>query len=93
MKTLIQRALHGLKTSGRKLWELLADVLCKMGFAPTRDDDNVWIKPREDGCDYTATHADDFVVVAKDCTKHVDQIEKSSICAQKAKLITSWDMT
>ena len=30
MKILIQKALCGLKTSGRKLWELLADVLRKM---------------------------------------------------------------
>ena len=40
MKMSIQEALCGLKTPGRKFWELLADVLRKMGFAPTRHDDD-----------------------------------------------------
>ena len=51
MKTLIKKASCGLKTSGRKFLELLADMLSKMGFTPTRHDKNVWIKPRKGGCD------------------------------------------
>ena len=48
-----------------------------MGFTPTRYDNNVWIKPREDGCNFIATHVDDFIVVAKDSKKHSDQIKKA----------------
>ena len=86
MKMLIKKASCGLKTSGRKFWELLVDVLRKMGFASTRHDNNVWIKPREDGCDYVATHVDGFIFVAKDCAKHVDQIKKTFNLRSEGKI-------
>ena len=41
MKALINKALCGVNTSGRKLWELLADVPRKIVFNPTRHDNNV----------------------------------------------------
>ena len=37
----------------------------KNGFTPTRHYDNALTNPREDGCNYVATHFDDFMVVAK----------------------------
>ena len=77
MKTLIKKDLCGLKMSGQTFWELLADVLREMGFTLTRHDANVWIKPREDGCNFIATHVDDFIVVAKDSKKCADQIKKT----------------
>ena len=49
IQILIKKALCGLKTSGRKFLELLADVLKKMGFNQTQHDHKVWIKRREDG--------------------------------------------
>ena len=86
MKILIQKASCGVKMSGQKFWELLVDVLHKMGFAPTIHDNNDWIKPREDGCYYVAIRVDDFIVVAKDCAKHADQIKKTFNLRSEGKI-------
>ena len=48
-----------------------------MGFTLTRHDNDVWIKPRGDGYDCVSTHADDFIVVATDSRKCVDQIKQT----------------
>ena len=61
-------------------------MLRKMGFAPTRHDNNVWIKPREDGYNYIATYVDDFVIVAKDSKKHVDQIKQTFNLRSEGKI-------
>ena len=44
MKILNRKALHGLKTSVRKFWELLAGMLKKIGFTPIQHGNKVWIK-------------------------------------------------
>ena len=86
MKMLIQKAFCGLKTPGVKFWELLVDALRKMGLAPTRHGNNVWIKPREDGHDFIATHVEDFIVVAKDSKKCADQIKQAFNLRSEGKI-------
>ena len=74
MKMLVKKFSHSLKTSGRIFWKLLADVLCKMGFAPARHDNNLLIKLREDGHDCTAAHVHDFMVIEKDGASSIKKI-------------------
>ena len=69
MKTLMKKSLCSINTSGRKLR--------KMGFAPVRYDNNVRVKPREDGPDCESTYADDFFVIAKDSASHKSKIKEA----------------
>ena len=41
-----------------------------MGLAPTRNDNNEWNKPREDGYDFMAAHVDNLIVVSKDSASY-----------------------
>jgi hypothetical protein len=48
------------------------------GFEPTRYDNNVWIKQRQDktGYDYICTYVDDFLIVAKDAWYYMRKLQK-----------------
>ena len=48
-----------------------------MELTPTRHNNSAWIKPREDGRNRVATHAGDFMTVAKDSKKHSDQTKEA----------------
>jgi Reverse transcriptase (RNA-dependent DNA polymerase) len=39
----IVKALYGLKSSGARWWEVLADVLRQMGFTPSKADNDIWM--------------------------------------------------
>ena len=74
---LLKKASHSLKTSERKFWEFLEDVLRKMGYNPARHENNVWIKPREDVYVCIENHVDDFMLVAKDSTSCIIKIKET----------------
>ena len=75
---ILQRALYGLKTSSRAFHEFLADLLRRMGFVPTRADQDLWYKRSEhyDGYDYIATHVDDLIIASKKPSDYMAQIEQ-----------------
>jgi hypothetical protein len=66
--TIIKKSLYGLKSSGAQWHAHFAKTLYTMGFQPTRFDNDVWIKERNDksGYDYISTYVDDFLITAKD---------------------------
>ena len=72
----LNKALYGLRTSGRAFRNTFADFLRQLGFFPTRYDRDVWMRLREekDGYDYICTHVDDFKVGAKDPNRWITQI-------------------
>eukprot|EP00957_Ditylum_brightwellii_P202419 15330076-Ditylum_brightwellii.AAC.1 len=40
----LKQVLHGLKTASASFHKFLGDFLCKMGFEPSRADQDLWIK-------------------------------------------------
>ncbi len=73
----VRKALYGLRTSAERWYAHFADSLRGIGFAPTRYDNDVWIRLNEDGdCyDYVCTHVDDFMIVGKDPQAVMDLIQ------------------
>lgn len=73
---ILNKALYGLRTSGRAFRNTFADFLRSLGFFPTRYDRDVWMRLRDDksGYDYLCTHVDDFKVAAKDPDHWVQRI-------------------
>ena len=58
----MQKAIHGLKSSAANFHHLLADTLCSMGFPPSKCDENVWMRQEKDGShSCTCSHVDDFL--------------------------------
>jgi Reverse transcriptase (RNA-dependent DNA polymerase) len=73
---ILNKALYGLRTSGRAFRNTFADFLRQLGFVPTRYDRDVWMRLRDsmDGYDYICTHVDDFKVAARDPDMWIQQI-------------------
>jgi hypothetical protein len=52
--------------------------MLKMGFQPSRADQDLWWRKSDDydGYDYIATHVDDVICVAKNPSQYISQIEQ-----------------
>jgi len=62
----IFKALYGLRTSGLRWHERLADCLRDMGFEPCKAEPDIWMRRNGDVYEYIATYVDDLAVAAKD---------------------------
>jgi hypothetical protein len=76
----VEQALYGLPTSANRWHQHLAESLRRLGFEPTRYDQDVWYIKRKDtkdpGYDYIGTHTDDLMIVAKDPSKYMVELQK-----------------
>ena len=77
---IITRALYGLKSSGAAFRSHLAERLYKMGYIPSRADNDVWMKPavRKDGLEYyeyVLCYVDDILSISENPTRATDGIK------------------
>jgi Reverse transcriptase (RNA-dependent DNA polymerase) len=63
---IIHKALYGLRTSGLRWHERLADTLRDMGFTPSKADPDVWIRRNQDLYEYIGVYVDDLAICARD---------------------------
>jgi len=65
---IIRKALYGLRSSGKRWHEMLADTLRDMGFTPSRAEGDIWMRKSEDGkiYEYIAVYVDDLAIAARD---------------------------
>ena len=62
---IIMKALYGLKSSGLRWHERLADVLRDMGFFPSRAEADIWMRPAGDHYEYIGVYVDDLLIISK----------------------------
>ena len=62
----IVKALYGLRTSGARFHEKLADTLRDMGFTPCLADPDLWLRATDDCYEYICVYVDDLMVIMKD---------------------------
>lgn len=62
---IIVRALYGLKSSGARFHDLLADVLNDIGFDQCKAEPDIWLRDRVDHWEYVATYVDDLLYVGQ----------------------------
>jgi len=62
----IVKALYGLRSSGARFHDLLADTMHAMGWFPSKADADVWMKRVENHWEYVATHVNDLLYCGKD---------------------------
>ena len=74
----LNRALYGLPTAAISFHDFLGDTLRRIGFIPSRADQELWIiKAKDhDGYDYLATHVDDLIIAAKRPGQYIAKIEQ-----------------
>ena len=63
---IILKALYGLRSSGLRWWERFSVVLQKMGFFPSKAEDDIWMRRKGDHYEYIARYVDDLAIVSKD---------------------------
>ncbi|KAL7578841.1 hypothetical protein ACA910_016061 [Epithemia clementina (nom. ined.)] len=68
---IISKALYGLRTSGARWHDRFFDVMRDMGFTPSKNDPDIWMRPSKDGkvYEYIAFYVNDLAIAAKDPAK------------------------
>ena len=72
---IVTRALYGLRSSGLRWHEKLADTLRDMGFYPCKAESDIWMRQNGDVYEYIASYVDDLCMVAKDPARIIDILE------------------
>jgi len=62
---IISKALYGLHSSHLQWSEPLADVLCSMGFFPSKAEKDIWIRDEGDHYEHVAAHVDDLMIASR----------------------------
>ena len=69
---IIERALYGLRTSGARWHDRLADVLRDMGYFQCKADPDLWIKDCETHYEYVLVYVDDLMCIGKNPQQFFD---------------------
>jgi hypothetical protein len=72
----IFKALYGLRSSGARWHERLADCLRGMGFFPCKAEPDIWMRKAGDRYEYVAVYVNDLAIALADPQEFVDTLEK-----------------
>lgn len=72
---IIDKALYGLRSSGARFHEKLADTLYDLGFFPSKADPDVWIRDAGDVYEYVCVYVDDIIAAMKDPGLFMSQLK------------------
>jgi len=72
----INKALYGLKTSGKRWHERFADVLRSMNFFPCKAEPDIWMRDCGDHYEYIAVYTDDLTIASANPQAIVDELTK-----------------
>lgn len=76
-RLLVDKSCYGLKTSAARFHEHLAAKLRKMGFRPTKADNDLWMRITKDGqYEYLASYVDDIAAWSKDPMAIITELQK-----------------
>ena len=71
---IIDKALYGLRTSGARFHEKLADTLHDMGFTPCKSDPDLWMRDAGDVYEYVCVYVDDLMAIMKNPQEFFDTL-------------------
>ena len=70
----IDRALYGLRTSGQRWHDRLAECLKAEGFVPSKTEPDLWMQANDDVYEYIGVYVDDLAFAMKDPQAFVDAL-------------------
>ncbi|MGH7954810.1 MAG: reverse transcriptase domain-containing protein, partial [Gloeomargaritales cyanobacterium] len=73
---IFNKALYGLRTSGARWHEKMADVLRNLEWTPSYADSDVWMKDCGDHYEYICVYVDDLIAVGKRPMDIIDELRK-----------------
>ena len=74
---IFNKALYGLKSSGKRWAERFYDIIKDMGFTPSKADPSIWMRENKKKCyEYIATYVDDLCIAAQDPGKIIQPLKE-----------------
>ena len=73
---IITKALYGLKSSGLMWWERFSTILREMNFAPSKAEDDIWMRRKGTYYEYVARYVDDLAIASKHPENIIDELVK-----------------
>ena len=80
---IMNKALYGLRSSGLRWHEHLADSLREMKFTNTKAENDIWMRRNGQKYEYIASYVDDLCIVAKEPEKIINYLQ--NVCQYKLK--------
>ena len=74
-RLIIVKALYGLRSSGKRWSERLADCLSEMGFKPCKAEPDIWMRKVGEHYEYVGIYVDDLAIISKDPKGITDALE------------------
>jgi hypothetical protein len=74
---IIYKAQYGLRSSGLRWHEKLADVFQDMGFFPSLADEDIWMRDKGDHYEYIRVYIDDLCIGSKASKEITDELENT----------------
>ena len=62
---IVQKALYGLRSSGKQWWERLSEILSELGLVQTKAEPDIWYKKTHNHYEYIARYVDDIAIVSE----------------------------
>jgi hypothetical protein len=72
----VNKALYGLKSSGKRWHERFSDVLRSMDFFPSKAEPDIWMRRCGDHYEYIGVYVDDLCIVSKSPQAIIDDLTK-----------------
>ena len=72
----IRKALYGLRSSGARFHDRLADTLRDMGFTPCKSEPDLWMRDRGDHYEYVCVYVDDLMAIMKEPQTFFDELQE-----------------
>ena len=66
---IIEKVLYGMRISGARFYENLADTLRDMGFILCKSNPDLWMRDSGDVYEYVCVYVDDFIAIMKNPNK------------------------
>ncbi|WP_371068239.1 reverse transcriptase domain-containing protein, partial [Salmonella enterica] len=60
---IVVKALYGLRTSGARFHDRLADTLRELGFFPCKNEPDLWMRDMGEHYEYVCVYVDDLLVI------------------------------
>ena len=72
----IVKALYGLKSSGARWHDRLADALMSEGFTSCKAEPDIWLRPNGDTYEYVAVYVDDLALALKEPLNFIESLKE-----------------
>jgi len=71
----IQKALYGLRSSGKRWYQRSADCLRTLGFTPCKAEPDIWMRRNGEKYDYVGVYVDDLAIAMGDPQTFIDALK------------------